>query len=169
MRANYISLTVAIDLFEQNRNKFVRDRLVITDQDEDAPSISNMIYIKDSNIEATTSLFSFIHDGKLDLYGTLDSPDGIYCQIPESITNNINWIEPLIHRDYIICNNYDYKESYNPSSNYDVLRRYADVENIYYSLSVIHEQLIELIESVHGGKKVKDEERIISLWEIRSN
>ncbi len=78
--------------------------------------------------------------------------------MPEEITRLIQWDKPLIANGYVICNNYDYRELYNHSTNYDVLRQYPNMENIYTNLSVRHAQLVELMESMY--KEEKEEEEI---------
>lgn len=172
MRTRYISITQTLDLFETHKSNFSHKYLVIRGDDDDNVSITappnSVGFSTPPNIkflQVTTDFLLFIQEGKLELYGCTDTTgtidnisDPLLMLLPEEITRLIQWDKPLITNGYVICNNYDYRELYNHSTNYDVLRQYPNMENIYTNLSVRHAQLVELMESMY--KEEKEEEEI---------
>jgi hypothetical protein len=177
MRTNYISITQAIDLFETHKSDLFHKYLVIREDDDDNVSLttppnsvgfSTPPHIK--FLEATTDFFLFIKEGKLELYGCSDTtgtidntPDPLLMQLPEEITRLIQWDKMFItNSSYVICNNYDYRELYNHSTNYDVLRQYPNMENIYTHLSVRHAQLVELMKSMYKEEKTTNTDEEIT-------
>ena len=171
MRTNYISITQALDLFETHKTDFFHKYLVIRGDDDDNVSITtppNSVGLNPPPIvkisQVTTDFLLFIQEGKLELYGCNDTtgaidntPDPLLMRLREEITRLIQWDKPIITPGYVICNNYDYRELYNPSTNYDVLRSYPSMENIYTHLSVRHAQVVELMESMYKEEKVEEE------------
>lgn len=150
MRTQYISVTNALNLFEECKINYIRDN-----------TIENGV-TQGLIMEAITDFLFFISNGKLDLYGAI-APDGLQYKIPESITRKISWVKPLVAGDYIICNNYDYTCAHNSSVNYDGLRHYPSPHNVYYDLSVCHSQLFELMKSIYNPDNKQNNITIESL------
>jgi hypothetical protein len=157
MRTKYISLTDAIALYEGYRIEFIRKNDLTLDEGEE------MIFWKLNGPEMTRiAPFLFhIQNGKINLYGHLCLKKTALKKVPNVITNKIQipclnpiFVFPII--SYVIYNNYDYKESYNPSVNYDVLRSTSTLENVYTDLSVKYKELVKLIKSIFKEEETND-------------
>lgn len=172
MRTGDISITQALELFETHKSDLFHKYLVIREDNDDNVSLTtppnSVGFSAPPNIkflEVTADFLLFIQEGKLELYGCRDdttgtidnTPDPLLMRLPEEITALIQWDKPIITNSYVICNNYDYRELYNYSTNYDVLRRYPNMENIYTHLSVRHAQVVELMKSMYKEEKATNE------------
>lgn len=146
MKTKYISLTDAIKLYEEYRIEFLRKNDFILEEGE------KIILWKFNGIEINrTGHFLFhIQSGNINLYGKLCLKKTVLKKVPDVITSKIEYIgnNPFYNISYVIYNNYDYKESYNPSVNYDVLRSDSTLEDLYTDLSVKYEELVELIKLI---------------------
>lgn len=153
MKTEYISLTEAIALFEEYKLDYLRNSKddIITSEGEYIGSIIKF--------DPTTDFLFHIQSGKINLYGKLWSEKTVLKKIPDVITSKIQCIEPIFVFSiisYVIYNNYDYKESYNPSVNYDVLRSTSTLEDIYTELSVEYKELVELIKSIFKEEETNE-------------
>jgi hypothetical protein len=139
MKTKYISLTTAIGLWEEYKIDYVR-KLIKN------PSFSTMdndtifSFAKDS-IKQTADLVYHIKMGEINLYGK-QKEDTEIMKISDGVLSLITYedFHPFDFDRYVICNNYDYKESYNPSVNYDVLK-YVTGTNHYTDLSIEYKEL----------------------------
>src|SRR5271154_149505 len=134
MKTRYISLTTAINFWEEYKIDYVRKLIknpsfvYIEYENSGQPDIASIhMNTTDSPriIEKTADLLYHIKRNKINLYGKRIEDTEI-TKIPEGILSLITYedFHPYDYNGYVICNNYDYKESYNPSVNYDVFKYY---------------------------------------------
>lgn len=150
MTSKYISLTEAINLYEEYKIEFFRN--VITDGNQISDTADLEIRYNATNIKTQYSLVDHISKGAISLYGKcvigLDMK-----KVPKTITSQ------LISRDlpecfygisserYSIYNNYDYETIYNPSTNYDVL--FSPIgHDLYTHLSIEYKELEKLVKYI---------------------
>lgn len=154
MRVDYISLTQAINFFEEYRIKNI-DIIKIV---EEGRSINPTAIQGKTSIEKYNPFFAFIKDN-IPIYGK-KYPDDRYSileKIPLSITSRLidsetfeifgdsrAWeLEPV--PKYTIFNRYDYNDYYNPSTNYDALKELRG-KVLYTDISIKETDFIKFID-----------------------
>jgi hypothetical protein len=144
MRTKYISLTTAINFWEEYKIDYVQKHMNPIIGEKDMPLLIDKV-----EIEKTGDLINHIARDKISLFGKKEK-ENIVTKIPRQILSFITIEDgyPLDLHRYVICNNYDYKESYNPSINYDVLKRYSTGVYLYTELSIESEELNDYIKAL---------------------
>lgn len=157
MKTEYISLTQAIEIFEEHKITYMcnLDKTLVN-QTQHCQYESGMV-MNESYINITTDFIFHVINLKIPLYSATNR-DFSYQKIPDAVANNIEYFPPDISSllstcafKYEVCNNYDYKQTYNPSTNYDVLKNTATNEIEYFHLSIKSSEFAEFM------RKIKEE------------
>jgi hypothetical protein len=181
MKTDYISLTTAIELFEENKRSYinttkqseadvnicVKNRKMRWYANEDEYNRLSPIHriednkiecnnICDSHLNQLTDFIFHIINSKIPLY-SIDQ-DFSYRKIPDQVLGNIEYFSldtvSLLSTcafKYKVCSNYTYEQAYNPSTNYDVLKNITTDEIEYINLSIKSDEFKEFM------RKIKEE------------
>lgn len=164
-KPEYISLTTAIDMFEEYKIEIIQYAGLINEDPRSGgdvfPSSGDDIY-KD--------FLYFIIVQRISLFGinTMNNllevlPESVVSKIYSNSTNQIHWTLTSTSwklqwdvGNYHLRNNYDYMGGYNPSTNYDVLYFSSGESPVYTYLCVLYKDFVELVKKVY--KTVKPNE-----------
>lgn len=166
MKTQYISLTQAINFYEEYKIDYIRSQI----KTYGSPSLSSISFERDSgdvifslneqdSLEFAPKTVDFLYhikEKKINLYGT-SRENKEFIKIPENILGLITCIGPNLVDEYYIYNSYEYRESFHPSTNYDTLIDMATAKIKYKNLSIEYEELRDYIKILYG-----------KWWEMRS-
>jgi len=139
-RPNYISLTTAIEMFEEYRAEKAQNFSCKGDNITPFTEMGSILYY---------DFLYFIVSQKLSLYG-LNNKTKIFEPVPERLVSQILWDDDNkdLRSSCYIRNTYDYKNTYNPSTNYDALYNYNNTEPLYTNLCVLYQDLVDLVKEI---------------------
>lgn len=163
MRQEYISLTTAIELFEQYK---CDETIIIKDPDFMGSLEGSILSHRDNEsdnditfelIKPQYNLLDFIfRDHKIVLMGK-KILNNTMVEIDLTYLKNVWWLGKLVIAPLSdachLRNSYDYQTSYNPATNYDVLCLNDAI--IYTELSILYKDFVELVREIYPPRKSK--------------